>query len=304
MRHDLSAVFCERSETIHHFYLRKGHMMRTLGVDVSHWEGDIDWKLAAPTIGFAYYKCTDGVRFIDSKFSLNKQACIEAGLAHAPYHYFQPELDPSAQAEHFIKTAGKGYHQYIVDVEEPRRVAKITDNLLVFLKRVEQLGDVRPAIYTSAGFWNEFMQPTPQWSKDYELIVAHYTLAHQPTLPQGWTDWRIWQFSDDWSFRGCTERADADWFNGSLEACQDWFGNAQKPGNAQHEVEGLRLCALFDELRIRQSPNLKARQVGKLKKGEQVRVEELGGYDVWVRHKRGWTAVEIEDYRYMEVVKE
>jgi hypothetical protein len=225
-------------------------------------------------------------------------------LAHAPYHYFQPELDPSTQAEHFIKTAGKGYQKYIVDVEEPRRVPQITHNLRALLMRVEQLSTLRPVIYTSAGYWNEFMQPCPQWSMDYELIVAHYTLAHQPILPRGWADWRIWQFSDNWYFRGCTERADANWFNGSLETCQAWFGNVQEPGTAKQEEEGLKLRALFNDLLIRQSPNLKARLVGKLKKGEQVQVEELGGYDVWARHARGWTAVEIEDYRYMEVVKE
>jgi lysozyme len=278
--------------------------MRILGVDVSHWEGDIDWKTAAPTIGFAYYKCTDGVKFVDPHFTANRQGCSEAGLAHAPYHYFQPELDPTAQAEHFIMSAGKGYHKYIVDVEEPRRVPQFTQNLHTFLLRVEQLSASRPVIYTSAGYWNEFMQPCPPWSKDYELIVAHYTLAHQPTLPQGWVDWHIWQFSDDWYFRGCSERADANWFNGSLESCLAWFGNARDPGNVKQEVEGLKLRALFNELRIRQSPNLKAKQVGKLKKGEQVRVEQLGGYDVWVKHERGWTAVEIEGYRYMEVVKE
>jgi lysozyme len=277
--------------------------MRTLGVDVSHWEGNIDWKAAAPTIGFVYYKCTDGERFVDPLFPANKQGCSAAGLAHAPYHYFQPELDPRAQAEHFIKSAGNGYQKYIVDVEEPRHVPKITQNLHSFLVRVEQLSASRPVIYTSAGYWNEFMIPCPDWSQDYELIVAHYTLAHRPTLPQGWTDWRIWQFSDDWNFSGCSELADADWFNGSLEACQAWFGNAKTPETPPTVRVGLKLQSLFDELRIRQSPNLKARVIGKLKKGEQVQVEELGGYDVWIRHARGWTAVEIEGYRYMSVTK-
>ena len=79
--------------------------MRTFGVDVSHWEGQIDWQSAAPAIGFAYYKCTDGTRYVDDQFQDNRKGCDEAGLPHAPYHYFQPSLDPLAQAEHFIAHA-------------------------------------------------------------------------------------------------------------------------------------------------------------------------------------------------------
>jgi lysozyme len=277
--------------------------MRTLGVDVSHWEGNIEWQAALRNISFAYYKCTDGIRFVDSQFRNNRQGCAAAGLAHAPYHYYQPALDPTVQAEHFIQTAGKDYPRYIVDVEQPEREENITQKLHTFLEKVEQLTTKRPAIYTSAGYWNEFIHPKPEWASNYDLIVAHYTLAHQPMLPMGWVTWRIWQFSDYWNFAGCDEQADADWFNGSLEECQAWFGNARAPKVAAPETGNLKLRSLFDELRIRQSPNLKARLNGKLRLGEVVEAEELGGFDVWVRHARGWTAVERGGYRYMEVVK-
>ncbi len=276
--------------------------MRTFGVDVSHWEGPLDWQLAAPTIGFAYYKCTDGVKFVDPQFSANRQGCRQAGIAHAPYHFYQPTLDPLAQAEHFIDIAGKSYPRYIVDVEVPDRQEHITQKLLAFLQRLEQLTGLKPAIYTSPGFWDEFIQPHPLWAGNYELIVAHYTLAHQPTLPTGWSSWRIWQFSDDWFLRGCQAQADADWFNGSYEECQAWFGNpAQHP--AQPPLPGLKLRSLFDALHIRQEPNLQGRILGQLELGEEVQVEQLGGDDVWVRHARGWSAVERHGYRYMEVVE-
>jgi lysozyme len=282
--------------------------MRTLGVDVSHWEGNIDWKAAAPTIGFAYFKCTDGVRMVDDQFDNNQRGCQAAGLAHAPYHYFQPALDPIAQAEHFIKIAGKGYPRYIVDVEAPEPQENITQKLHAFLQRVEQLTSIKPAIYTSAGYWNDFIHPKPDWAMQYDLIVAHYTTAHQPMLPNGWTSWRIWQFSDNWNFTGCIEQANSDWFNGSLQECKVWFGNGTEPETptteqGEFKLPSLIFRSLFDELHIRQSPNMQARVTGKLEKGELVEVEELGGFDVWVRHVQGWTAVERGGYRYMEVVK-
>lgn len=276
--------------------------MRTLGVDVSHWEGSIDWKLAAPGIGFAFYKCTDGTRWIDQQFYANRLGCQEAGLAHAPYHFYQPRLDPVSQAEFFMQTAGNGYERYIVDVETAEHEEQITQKLLAFLERAEQLSGIKPAIYTSAGYWNEFILPRAEWAGQYELIVAHYTLAHTPSLPVGWSSWRIWQFSNDWSFRGCNERADGDWFNGSYEECQAWFGNA---GEADYQPRegGMRLRALFDNLHIRQSPSIKARVVGRLERGEVVEAEEVSGNEAWVRHGRGWTAIERGGYRYMEVVK-
>jgi lysozyme len=276
--------------------------MRTLGIDVSHWEGNIDWIQAAPTIGFAYFKCTEGVKFIDPQFNVNRQGCQKAGLAHAPYHFFQPALDPNAQAEFFIRTAGKGYSRYIVDVEVTERQEKITQKLLDFLQRVTQLTGARPAIYTSPGYWNEYIQPHPKWADDYELIVAHYTVARTPTLPAGWNNWRIWQFSDDWYFRGCSECADADWFNGSFEECQAWFGNAA-PSNLKIAESGFRLRSLFDNLHIRQYPNMNAKVVGSLARGEVVESEELSGDDVWVRHAQGWSAIERGGYRYMEIIK-
>ena len=297
---------------------RKGKIMRTFGIDLSHWEGRIDWAAAAPAIGFAYFKCTDGVKFTDNQFAYNARGCSGTGLPHAPYHYFQPHLDPTAQAEHFIATAGLNYKRYIVDVESPEWDPKIVQKLHAFLERVEKLTGTRPAIYTSAGYWNDYIQPLPSWTGSYDLIVAHYTAAHAPLLPHGWTKYTIWQFSDFWNVPGNQAVVDGNWFNGSLEQCRQWFGN-YKPDPLSHlptqmaETEqaqdalglggvGFQLGSLFENLHIRQSPSMNARIAGNLAKGEIVDVEQLGGHDVWIKHERGWTAVEIEGYRYMSVV--
>jgi GH25 family lysozyme M1 (1,4-beta-N-acetylmuramidase) len=276
--------------------------MRTFGVDVSHWEGSINWQAAAPGIGFAYFKCTDGVRFVDDQFDHNQRGCSDAGIPHAPYHYFQPSLDPVAQANHFINTAGKRFKRYILDVEAAERDLKITQKLHTFLDRVEKLTGSKPSIYTSPGYWNDFIQPKPPWAGEYDLIVAHYTCAHSPLLPIGWATYVIWQFSDNWNFAGCEENADGNWFNGNLENCRAWFGNYCSVEPPQPpSTGGLKLHSLFDNLHIRQSPNMQSKILGKLAQNEVVEIEQLGGNDVWVRHGRGWSAVERGGYRYMQV---
>jgi len=276
--------------------------MRIIGCDVSHWEGDIDWQVASQWIPFCYFKCTDGRRFLDPSFKANQAGLQARGVPHAPYHFFQPDQDPVAQAEWFIKNASAEYPRYIVDVETAAaHDDDVGKPLYQFLLSVESLAKVRCAIYTSAGFWNEHVHPKPAWVKDYELIVAHYTAQRVPTLPIGWTTWRIWQNTDSFYFPGCSSAADGNWFNGSLEECRDWFGNyrAVEPPI----FHATRLRSLFDQLHVRKSPNKFSRDLGCLAKGDMVELDELGGVDVWVHHSKGWSAVEINGYRYMEVMK-
>ncbi len=272
--------------------------MKTLGVDVSHWEGQIDWPTAARWIPFAYYKCTEGESGIDNTFSPNKRGCQTAGLPHAPYHYYHPELDPLIQANHFIATAGRDYLRYIVDVEEQVETDPV--KLKAFLDRCEQLTAIKPAIYTSADRWNTWVHPKPMWANSYDLVVAHYTSWHVPTLPIGWGGYRMWQFSDCHYFPGLTTEVDADWFNGSLDQVRQWFGNYKE---IEQPANPLRVRSYFDHLHIRQLPSVTSREIDHLDKGDLVEVEEVGGKDVWVRHAAGWTAVEIDGYRYMEVVR-
>jgi hypothetical protein len=132
------------------------------------------------------------------------------------------------------------------------------------------------------------------------LIVAHYTAAHRPTLPAGWDAWIIWQFSDYYFVPGCSSEVDGDWFNGDLLACRQWFGNYRE---IEPAVYSFKARSYFDNLHVRVQPSLLAREVDHLAKGDAVIVEDLGGRDVWVRHSQGWTCVEKDGYRYMEVVR-
>ncbi len=275
--------------------------MRTIGIDVSHWEGLIDWQSVSRAVGFAYFKCTDGWSYVDPTFEANKAGCDQTGLAHAPYHFYQPTTDPASQAKHFISTAGKTFKKYVVDVEETEGVdASLPASLLSFLLACQQLTGVKPAIYTSPGFWNEFIKPKPAWAKNYELIVAHYTSDHHPTIPIGWDQWKAWQFSDYYFVPGCTTEVDGDWFNGDLAACRQWFGNYKQ---VEPAMFSFKARSLFDALHVRLTPSTLAREVDHLNAGEEVEIEQLGGSDVWVKHTQGWSCVEKNGYRYMEVIK-
>ncbi len=275
--------------------------MRTLGIDVSHWEGFIDWQLVSKWLSFAYFKCTDGVSYVDNTFEPNRQGCKLTGLAHAPYHWFQPAEDPIAQADHFVHVAGKTFKKYIVDVEEDIGAdEELPGSLHAFLLRCTQLTGIKPAIYTSPGYWTEFVKPYPTWAEEYELLVAHYTAEHTPTLPSGWDKWKVWQFSDYFFVSGCTTEVDGDWFNGTIDECRQWFGNYRSIDPA---IVSLRAKSLFDQLHVRIDHSVGSKELGHLQRGDVVNIDQLGGQDVWVHHAGGWSCVEKDGYRYMEVIK-
>src|SRR5438128_688135 len=74
------------------------------GIDVSHYQGRIDWKTVASAehIRFAYIKATEGASSVDKQFSGNWRKARAAGLQVGAYHYFSFCSPGQKQAEHFL----------------------------------------------------------------------------------------------------------------------------------------------------------------------------------------------------------
>src|SRR5690349_11685784 len=73
-----------------------------LGVDVSHYQGVIDWTTAHNAgVSFAFTKATEGVDFIDSNFTQNMTGAKAADVLIGPYHFARPDsfnTDPNDAA--------------------------------------------------------------------------------------------------------------------------------------------------------------------------------------------------------------
>jgi GH25 family lysozyme M1 (1,4-beta-N-acetylmuramidase) len=66
----------------------------TPGIDVSHWQGEIDWrKVAGAGKRFVFLKATDGHDFLDPTFFRNRTGARSNGLRVGAYHFARP--DPS-----------------------------------------------------------------------------------------------------------------------------------------------------------------------------------------------------------------
>jgi lysozyme len=78
-------------------------------VDVSHWNGTIDWPaVAAAGIALVLIKASEGGGNFDPLFEKNRVAAIKAGLMVVPYHFADAGVAGAAQAAHFLKVSGAG----------------------------------------------------------------------------------------------------------------------------------------------------------------------------------------------------
>jgi len=177
-------------------------------VDVSHWQGRIDWsKLGAHAQG-AWIKAATGTTGIDPEFARNAAGAAAVYMPWAPYHYWIARLDPVAQAEHFHRTAvGAGVPITLppmVDLEDPDAGAVNPDALKRYVDRVRELFGATPLIYTGAAWWTpgRFLGgQVPRWAAELPLWIARYGTNDPsappatPIAPAPWGKWTIHQYT-------------------------------------------------------------------------------------------------------------
>ncbi|ANN60075.1 lysozyme [Mesorhizobium loti NZP2037] len=73
------------------------------GIDVSHHQGQIDWRrAAADDVAFAIIKATEGGDHVDRAFATNLREARAAGIAVGAYHFFTFCRPGADQAKNFI----------------------------------------------------------------------------------------------------------------------------------------------------------------------------------------------------------
>ncbi|HSJ52018.1 MAG TPA: glycoside hydrolase family 25 protein [Actinomycetota bacterium] len=197
------------------------------GIDVSHWQGTIDWAAVAVSgQRFAIAKATEGRTLVDSTYVNNKFGAQANGITFGAYHFAQPDDsagDAIAEADHFVDTAQllPGNLIPVLDLERTGGLspAELTTWILTWLGRVTERLGVRPMVYTSpAGWENRTGDTTAVVEAGYDLLwIAHWGVA-EPRLPAGnWGGhgWTFWQYSSCGSVPGIEGCVDVDWYASS-----------------------------------------------------------------------------------------
>ncbi len=179
------------------------------GIDVSDHSGVIDWdSVAAQGYKFVFLKATEGEDLKDSLFDAHWPVLKEKGFVRGAYHFYVTEDEPDTMAAFFIQnvTLEPGDFAPVVDIETigHNTPPGLRDRFARFLGLLENHYGIKPIIYTTAKFWNEHLKAD---FSEYPLWVAEYEVD-QPTLPEGWTDYHIWQWQGDAIVPGVEKGAD------------------------------------------------------------------------------------------------
>ncbi len=192
--------------------------MPLAGIDVSHFNGEVDWTAASNSITFAFAKATQGVGFVDPRFAQNWLGMRDAGVQRGAYHFFDPSENAAAQADLFLNTVrlDAGDLPPVLDIEMLKRSALTStlDGIAVWLAAVQSGTGTTPIIYTSPGFWAQLGNPPNPGN--HPLWVAHYGVA-KPSVPPIWNSWTFWQFSQLGRCAGIKGYVDLNRFSGSLD---------------------------------------------------------------------------------------
>ena len=189
------------------------------GIDVSHYDGDVDWEAVAATKSFAFARVSDGTS-VDPTFAQNYAGIRAAGMVRSGYQTFEPAEDPVAQANLVLQEISvplqPGDLPPALDVEITggQSPATLASNIQTWITTIQNAIGKPPIIYVSAAFWNTDVQSMN--FSDIPLWVGNWNVSC-PTLPTGWTSWLFWQHSDSGSVAGVSDMVDLDTFNGSAQ---------------------------------------------------------------------------------------
>ena len=188
-----------------------------LGIDVSHYQGVIDWpKVAAAGVKFVFIKATDGATLADPMAKTNASGAAAAGLPFGFYHFWRPTDDWRAQADFFLSViddaaplANAGILPNVLDIEVGSLSEDNQGDALSWLKAAP--GQIA-IVYVSPSY-ARFNLTDPAWIQ-YSLWSAHYTDLMQPNTDK-WPSWMFWQRQGNGTIPGISTPVDIDWFNGS-----------------------------------------------------------------------------------------
>lgn len=189
------------------------------GIDVSHYQGTIDWNsVAKARAAFTFIKATEGTSGYDSEFQANWSGSHAAGLLRGAYHFFQPGEDPRQQAMNFLKVVQPRPRDLppVLDVEAKGEPREIIAGIKTWLTAVELAAGKTPILYTNPSYWADLK--VSDFGR-FPLWIAEYGVA-APKVPEGWSTWTFWQFSESGVVPGIQGYVDFDLYQGTLPDLQ------------------------------------------------------------------------------------
>lgn len=205
------------------FQILKAHKDLTFGIDVSQFQGEINWDEVDSIenkfpIKFVFIRASAGSNKKDRRFEENWEQAKEHHFICGAYHYYRPNENSIEQADNFIKTVTlqKGDLPPVLDIEklpENQSIDSLKVGLKRWLDRVDAHYSVRPIIYTGEKYYTDFLK---EEFKGYTFWIANYNFFVENIKDE----WLFWQFTQKARINGIDENVDINIYNGTPKMLQ------------------------------------------------------------------------------------
>ncbi|MBU3569291.1 peptidoglycan-binding protein [Priestia aryabhattai] len=231
-----------------------------VGIDVSHHNGDVEWKQVAATgVKFVYLKLTEGKSYVDKTTYDNYIAAKNAGLRVGFYHYAHCTNDPIAEVDFFLKKLGdmKADLPHCLDLEENKGLSKtkVSTFAVKWMEYLQKKTGITPILYTGYSFIKSNF--TSALAK-YPLWVARYSASNRakgfdnPGDATVWKSWAMFQYTDSGKVKGISGNVDINEmdlaFFKSIDSGVVVVGDANPPSSYRKGDSGLGVKELQQKL--------------------------------------------------------
>jgi len=189
------------------------------GVDLSQWQGTINYKLLARAIDFALVRTGDGVEFVDPQHYANTDDLRREGVLIGHYHFFRAGLiAPAVQARIFLDEVGWLFNGEILaldlEIDHGNLIEEATDAAII----VRNVAGRAPVIYTNVDFLRRY-DFQPLYELGCPLWLASWGIDNT-TFPseRPWSASVIHQYASDGRLDGINGNVDLDTFIGDADA--------------------------------------------------------------------------------------
>ena len=227
-------------------------MSRAQGIDVSVWDGAVDFaKAKAAGASFAYVKASQQVA--DARFSANWKNS-KGILPRGAYHYLDWRMSEILQAKLFcdLLVGDNGELPPVLDLEmDPvasgMSLTQVQGRAMNFLAAVEKATGKIPMIYTGYYYWGSYGNKVAGWAH-YPLWLPWYASENIIKTPLPWAHWTFWQYTDraDGHLFGCESAGvDMSYFNGTVAELQAYCKICHSPGYLPDLWTSMAIIALL-----------------------------------------------------------
>ncbi len=185
------------------------------GVDVSNWQGTIDWtKVKASGISFAILKVGPVYGKVDAQFQRNASECERLGIPYGVYYYTYARSVSEANTDATRTLTWLAGHKpslpVYYDVEDDWILkdssfsrSKLTQIVQTFCNRISASG-YTPGIYANLNWFNNYLNDSSLSKYDHWVAQYNSSCSYKGS-------YSFWQYSSSGSVPGISGSADMNY---------------------------------------------------------------------------------------------